>query len=326
MVLLLSRAACAEAADVTGLAGGLTAVVDRLVATRPPVELAVGSLTYDIDDFVLNDFAGMFSCDAALSEYLDGDGDLYYERLSEIIEETIRAKFDDGNGTLFALVESSAEGDVILVSIAVEYSRTALLPVYLETAGRELTFSFAMPCSVKFGVLLSVRVDSATVLAQDAGVGCSLSVERLTVGLSSVGDDSASTARVVYRDTLRDLSVVECTLDAVCDWDLTGTRADACESRGACESRDVCESRENGCRGPWLTYGRIARGDYEWLARASGGTRLLLRHADEDDVEFLEVVYESGVLRYDTPDEKPVVAVTDGEESFSLPLYVRGRP
>ncbi len=316
----LARAARADA----GAASGLTGPVDALVAARPRVTLRLGSVGQDVGDLVLPDFAGLLSCDDRLAGYLSDDGDHYYEALSAIIEETIRAKFGGDSGVLFAIVDSSGEDEVVHISVAVEYSRIALVPVYLETSGRELTVSFAIPCSLEFSALLSIRVDSATVLEQDAGRGCSASVDHFTVKLASLESDSPRTADVVYGNNPLTASVAECSLDAQCGWDLSGGREEAPGEDG--------EESEAGKT--WLTYDDIARGDYEWRSYAFGAFRFALRAGtegengdqespDREDDDSLEVLYETDEVSGDGS-AGARVTVVDGGDSLSLSVAARG--
>ncbi len=320
-------------------APGLTGIADSLVATRPRAAFRTGSIDHDADGLVLDDFAGMLSCDDRLSEYLSGDGDLYYELFSGIIEETIRGKFGDGYGTLYAMVDSSAEDAVVLISVAVEFSRTALLPVFLETVGRELTVSFIMPCSAEFSLSLSIEVDSSVVLGDDAGRGCSISVDHLAIEISSIEEYPARTAEVVYRGSPRTMRIVDPSLEAFCGWYLTGGSGGTSDPPENPEAPDEARderpfvTRDDDDRErTWLTYERIARGEYEWLARPFGEMRFSLRQIDtgrgEDgnaDEDILEVFYETDDVSVDaTEGQRDAiphrVSVVDNGESFDLTL------
>ncbi len=319
-LLFLSYALFANDAAVLGL----TAPVDKLIATRPERIFRIGSIEYNVDDFVLSDFSGLLACDSRLSKYLSGEGDLYYEQLSEIIEQTILEKLNREFGASHAIVEASAENEIIVISIAIEYSRTALVPVYLETAERELTVSCAIPCLVEFSALLSIRVDSEIVLKEDAFKGCSVAVDHCSIKISSF-DTYPQTVSAVYRDRVYAFSLVDFFLEAQCFWDvIDGTE------------RECVDDSEEDAGGLWLTYGQIARNAYLWQSRSFGEIHLSLKQKLDDDGDsvdsgsdvdgVLEVNYTSDDLACDASEGTgPRVEIVDCGESFTLPLRVRRR-
>ncbi len=165
---------------------GLTGTLENIIESRPNQKIAIGSYSVLVDDLVDDDIAGLSACDTALNSYLDENEECSYGRFSDIIRQTITDNFNDKSGFLHADVEVSEEdASTIHISIAIEYGRTMLLPVHIETVDGEVKVSFTVPCTVEYNMAANIDIDSGRILNGTEGQGVYIGVEYFGISLKS---------------------------------------------------------------------------------------------------------------------------------------------
>jgi len=263
---------------------GLTGTIVELLRVREVPTILLGSNGYRIEDFIDDDIDELYSCDAALSEYLGSDEPCNYERLSAIIEDAILAALDDKSAAAFAIVEASEDGNTISLSIALEYSKNILLPIYLETIEGEVKASCAIPSALRFSVAMSLVVDSDTVLNESVLSGTSIGIDSLTMSVKPTESDWKAEASLLYQDELAALTLAESKVDIDLYWNL-------CDAEGG-----YLEDRK-------LSYEELGRGEYRWVQDTIGEIALsgtIATGADED-AGVIEFSYASSDLREQIP-------------------------
>jgi hypothetical protein len=279
---------------------GLTGTIEKLLRAREIPEVVLGSYGYSVEDFIDDDINELFSCDSSLAEYLNGDGTCYYEHFSSIIEDSIRAALDDKSATAYAIVDASEEGSRVDLSIAIEYSKNLLLPIYLETVDGEVKASFAIPSTIRFGVSMSLEIDSDKVLADSVLKGTAIGIDRFEISIEPYEDAGKSEASVLYNNDLCGFTMLDNAAIISLNWNL-------------------CDKEGNYLGDSKLTYEQLCDGEYTWMLDAMSDVAISgkVATAAPDDEGEVEISYFSSDLINQTPYS---IRITDAGESWEVDI------
>jgi len=224
---------------------GLTGTICDLLKTKPKARILLGSCRMDPGDIVEKSIDKIFDCDEVSNKYLTENDECYYERLAEIIKEKIGDNIMDKTACVYVMVDASEDGSIATISIAVNYSKNAILPVYIDTANSELKVSFAMPCVIEYDISFSVEVDSEKVNADDKLNGTSIKIDNYTVNIKPYEDEWNYTATLAYNNALYEVKLEEHSIQAYANWTLV-------------------DDHGNDEEAPKITYEQLSTGDYRW--------------------------------------------------------------
>jgi hypothetical protein len=280
---------------------GLTGTLENIIKSRPNHKIAIGSYSVLVDDLVDDDIAALITCDTALNAYLNESEECNYWQFSEIIRRTIADNFNDKSGFLHADVEASEEdASAIYISIAIEYGRTMLLPVHIETVDGELKVSFTVPCTVEYSMAVNFEIDSEQVLNGTEGQGVSIEIEYLTINLKTVDGEWNHKLDIVHMDNVYAVSISDFDVDASFNWYLRGLEGD---------------DPDAGC----LSYERLGNGEYSWQLDAWSGMSFSISTDETDDENILAIA-----LRYGSDDlsasQDHYIEMDDGYEVSRVPI------
>jgi hypothetical protein len=270
---------------------GLTKTLGNLLAAKPGTQLSTGSYAYQFEDLVAADLAAALDCDDLINEYLDREGDLFYEELASLIEERIRERLGDGDESLFVIVDASAEGSLMDFSFDVERERRLSLPIEAEAGDGSFRASCVVDCLARLKFSAGLRVDAALVLAGDSHAGvelslgeCSLSLRSLAAGRDEAvpvderdGPESSLPAAVeasyAYAGSTATKGAAFVGLSAWAGWYLDAPGFDTVREEG--EPIRV-------------TFAAISAGGFSWSSAGGGWLRFRSASADADEQDLIE--------------------------------------
>jgi len=224
---------------------GLTGTITDLLGSKPNARIPVGSCYINPDEIVEKSIDTIYDCDEMVNKYLTGNDECYYGQLAEIIKEKINNNVLDKTACVYVIADASEESNVSTISIAVNYSKNAILPVYIDTISSELKVSFAIPCTIEYNVSFIIEVDSDKVNDDDKLRGTSIGVESYTINIKPYEGDWNCAATIVYNNTIYELSLQEYTINAYINWMLL-------------------DNNEYNGETPQITYEQLSTGDYKW--------------------------------------------------------------
>ena len=279
---------------------GLTGTIEKLLRAREVPKVVLGSYGYAIEGFIDDDINELFSCDSLLAEYLNTDESCDYEHFSAIIEDAIQAALDDKSASAYAFVNASEEGNRVYLSIAIEYSKNLLLPIYLETVNGEVKASFAIPSTIRFDVSMNLEIDSDKVLADSVLRGTAIGIDRFAISIEPYEDEWKSEASILYKNDLYDFTLLEKAATVDLSWTL-------------------CDKEGNYLEDTKLTYEQLGNGEYSWVLSAMGEIAISGKAstAAQDDEEAVEISYSSSDLINQTPYS---INITDADESRDIDI------
>lgn len=281
---------------------GLSGTICDMLETRPKARIALGSSRMDPEDIVEKSIDRIFDCDEVANKYLTENDECYYEQLAEIIKEKISDNVMDKTACVYVMVDASGDGSIVTISVAMNYSKTAILPVYIDSANSELKVSFSIPCSIEYDISFSVEVDSEKVNADDKLNGSSVRLDDYTLNIKPYEDEWDYTATVAYNNSLYELELEEHSIEAYANWTLTD------------------DNENNDEEAPKITYEQLSAGDYRWDI---GAMSHLSFSGKAKNLPGQDETLEISVDIDDTMDiEDQRIAVTDEEGSREFGIKV----
>ena len=127
---------------------GLTGTISDLLGSRPGALLSLGSLRVDVDTILDGGVDSLYECDEEAYAYLDSNEECYYEQLAAVVKEAIEGNIGDRAASVFVVVDASEDAGGILISLAVEIVKNAVLPMYIRAVGGGLEATLVIPCEV----------------------------------------------------------------------------------------------------------------------------------------------------------------------------------
>jgi len=283
---------------------GLTGTICDLLETRPKARIVLGSCHMDPADIVEKSIDRIFDCDEVSNKYLTENDECYYEQLAEIIKEKISDNVMDKTACVYVMVDASEDRSIVTISVAMNYSKTVILPVYVDSANSELKVSFSIPCSIEYDISFSVEVDSEKVNADDKLNGSSVRLDDYTLNIKPYEGEWDYTATVVYNNSLYELELEEHSIEAYANWTLTD------------------DNENNDEEAPKITYEQLSAGDYRWDI---GARSHLSFSGKAKNLPGQDETLEISVDIDDTMDiEDQRIAVTDEEGSREFGIKVMG--
>lgn len=225
---------------------GLTGTITDLLKARPKTRIQLGSYYLKPEDFMEQNIDEIFDCDEVGNAYLSSSDDVYYERFADVISEEISNGIQDKSATAHVLVDASAEGDIITISFAVNYTKNAILPLYFDTVNSDFKLSASINCVIEYQITFDIELDADRVNNDDMLNGTNITLYACSIEIKPIEDDSPTTARVVYNDTFYDIALGDEYINAAIYWRLPGDVVD-----------DVVEPQK-------ITYEQLKNGDYQW--------------------------------------------------------------
>jgi hypothetical protein len=279
---------------------GLTGTLENIIASRSGTKVMIGSYSIYVDDLIDEDIASVSTCDSLLKEYLDGDEECNYGQFSDIIRQTIIDNFDDKSGFLFTNVTASEEVNIIHISIAIDYGKTMLLPVYIETVDEALKISFTVPCTVEYSFAVNFEIDSDKVLNGTGAQGVSIEIEQFMIELKAFDGEWNHKLNIVHDDAIRDASIADFDIHVAFNWYL-------------------CDAEGNDPDTRYLSYEQIGNGEYAWQLDATSSMSFSIA------TETAEQEGDSAcVLRYVSDDlsagQNHSIEIIDNDEASCLPI------
>lgn len=140
---------------------GLTKTLTDLIYLKPESCLSIGSYNIFIDKLIDNNIAEALNCDSEIDNYLNNsDDELYYEMLSDIMEDSIQQKFEGDYNWLYVTVDASENDYNMQISIYLYLEKNVIIPILIETINNKFRSSFDINCKAKLQFYGDLFIDS----------------------------------------------------------------------------------------------------------------------------------------------------------------------
>jgi hypothetical protein len=279
---------------------GLTGTITALLGSKPKARIQLGSYSISPDEIVEKSINQIFDCDNPVNKYLTENDECYYGQLAEIIKEKINDNVMDKTARVYIIVDASEDSNIATISIAVNYSKNAILPVYVDSINSELKVSLAIPCTIEYSASLTIEVDSDRVNNDENLKGISIGVDNYEISIKSYEDDWNYAATMVYNDILYELPLQEHSINAYFDWMLL-------DNKGYDEER------------PRITYEQLSKGDYRWesesISNISFSGKANNNIMDEDETLEVSITLDNTIS---IEDQKIEVTDEEGTREFAI--------
>lgn len=224
---------------------GLTGTVTELLNARPKAAIPLGSYYLDPEELVAENANAIFTCDEAGNAYLSGEGEVYYERFSDVLSDEISKNVMEKFASGHVLVNASADGDIITISFDVQCTQNSILPLYFDTANSFLKVSAGIECVIDYQIAFDLELDSEIVNGDEMLKGVNITLHECSLEIKAIEGDSRNTAKVMYDNGFHDVLLGDESVSLYMNWRLLGNGEDTGEPQK-------------------ITYERLENGDYAW--------------------------------------------------------------
>jgi hypothetical protein len=276
-------------------ASGLTKTLAGLLASKPGTSLAVGSRRILLESLIGGDFASALDCDVAINDYLNREGEVYYEELASVMEDSIRGRFEGEEGSLFAAVDASGEGSVMRFSFYLHREVQLSLPLAVESKDGAFRASCRVDCIASLELSAELVVDSDIVVNGDTLEGIKLNLGEFTLTLSSRAADAEDGAGSDAFEEASPVPVGASYSYGGAEVESDGAYVDLRARASWFLNSPGIEFPEDESEPSYLPYTTIAAGDFTWQALSEGSLRFGSTAAEVDDEDLLA----AGRLQFD---------------------------
>ena len=173
---------------------GLTKTLVNLLRTRTPKSFVIGAYEINIENLINNDIAAWFDCDSVINKYISEAGEeASYERLSDVMKNTIWDRCAGVDGDLFVSVSSDTTSDGMYFNFLIFRSRTVTMPIILKASDSSFSTSFDTTGTVKFEADIDLFINTKLANTNHQSQATRVKINKLTFELLSGSDSEDQT-------------------------------------------------------------------------------------------------------------------------------------